>query len=63
MCKLIVSLGVSAALQMVVTTVNISKGAGHFPIFPILLHGILLVISHHKLFNTLFSYCVRKTQL
>jgi len=33
-----------------------NKSAVHFPFLPIHLHAVVLVISHHKLFDTLFSY-------
>ena len=56
-------LGISAILQKVVTTVNMNKGAGHFPVFYILLQVVVLVIVHHKLFDTLFSYKAREAQL
>jgi hypothetical protein len=40
-----------------------SKRAVQFPIFSILLLGVVLVISHNKLFDNLFSYGVRKNKL
>jgi hypothetical protein len=58
-----VFLGISAALQRVVTTVNTNKGAGHFQTLPIPLHGVVLVVTHRKPFDNLFSYKMRKTQL
>jgi len=53
-------LGISAAFQKIVTTVNINKGAGLFPIFPIPymeLHLSLRTINSLTLY--FLTKCVR----